>query len=30
MWFGGAITYSDGYVDCSIHGEEVDEEEDSG
>jgi prepilin-type N-terminal cleavage/methylation domain-containing protein len=27
---GGAITYPDDHVDCSIHGVEVDEEEDSG
>jgi prepilin-type N-terminal cleavage/methylation domain-containing protein len=27
---GGAITYSDGHVDCSVHGEVMDEEEDSG
>ncbi|MBN8193793.1 type II secretion system protein [Bacillus sp. NTK074B] len=27
---GGMITYTDGHVECSVHGEEVDEEEDSG
>lgn len=27
---GGEISYSDGHVDCSVHGEEVEEEEDSG
>jgi prepilin-type N-terminal cleavage/methylation domain-containing protein len=27
---GGVVSYSDGHVDCSVHGEEVDEEEDSG
>ncbi|WP_061808967.1 type II secretion system protein [Rossellomorea vietnamensis] len=27
---GGVIDYMDGYVECSVHGEEVDEEEDSG
>jgi hypothetical protein len=24
---GGVVTFSDGHVDCSIHSEEVDEEE---
>ncbi|WP_197489751.1 type II secretion system protein [Rossellomorea aquimaris] len=27
---GGAINYLDGHVDCSVHGEVVDEEEGSG
>jgi hypothetical protein len=27
---GGVVRYSDGSIDCSVHGEEVDEEEDSG
>ncbi len=27
---GGVITYTGGHVECSVHGEEVDEEEDSG
>ncbi|MBW3110304.1 type II secretion system GspH family protein [Bacillus sp. MCCB 382] len=27
---GGVITYLDGVVECSVHGEDIDEEEDSG
>jgi prepilin-type N-terminal cleavage/methylation domain-containing protein len=27
---GGVVTYEDGHVDCSVHSDEVDEEEDSG
>jgi prepilin-type N-terminal cleavage/methylation domain-containing protein len=27
---GGVVSYYDGHVDCSVHSDEVDEEEDSG
>lgn len=27
---GGVVTYTDGHVECSVHGEEEPEEEDSG